>query len=561
MNKIRIPIFVCLVSAVLFSLTTLSFSFDISLISFPVSILFSVISAYFLFFKTLQKKEFFSAKVSRKLLQYICFVFLAAFIIRRAGANGTPYWLDVISVFFWCVTFVSSLIILHFFKEKRIYSLESEWKNQKSAKGKIIGSVKISAKSVLKEIVDWIDALVQAIFMVLLIQIFIFQLYVIPSESMVPYFLIGDRVFVFKTLSGPKFPLSDVGLPEFKKYKRGDVVVFRNPHYSLDRKSEVKTVVSQILYMLTLTAVNINVDENGELKADPLVKRLCGLPGEQLVLQDGVLYAKTKENPEFTPVDYDATRAYWSLNELPENVKQKIKYIPLSKKDYEDMILIENERNALNLEDAAIECKSIVQNYKRLGVKLADCSELFNIANYLIYSQENFSNFMTDWINQKDESVKKIADDPYKMANFKLNLMIKLNVGRYVLRKCQMAKLNQEHLFLTDEKIKEYNKMSELLYKYIQILDQRNMPVFPANDENGNAQFIPEDCYFMMGDNRFNSLDMRHSYEQKLVPLTEFDEYSISYYSNMEPQYVNKKYILGTTSFRILPVNRAGLLK
>ena len=561
MNKIRIPIFVCLVSAVLFSLTTLSFSFDISLISFPVSILFSVISAYFLFFKTLQKKEFFSAKVSRKLLQYICFVFLAAFIIRRAGANGTPYWLDVISVFFWCVTFVSSLIILHFFKEKRIYSLESEWKNQKSAKGKIIGSVKISAKSVLKEIVDWIDALVQAIFMVLLIQIFIFQLYVIPSESMVPYFLIGDRVFVFKTLSGPKFPLSDVGLPEFKKYKRGDVVVFRNPHYSLDRKSEVKTVVSQILYMLTLTAVNINVDENGELKADPLVKRLCGLPGEQLVLQDGVLYAKTKENPEFTPVDYDATRAYWSLNELPENVKQKIKYIPLSKKDYEDMILIENERNALNLEDAAIECKSIVQNYKKLGVKLADCSELFNIANYLIYSQENFSNFMTDWINQKDESVKKIADDPYKMANFKLNLMIKLNVGRFILRKCQMSKLNQEHLFLTDEKIKEYNKMSELLYKYIQILDQRNMPVFPANDENGNAQFIPEDCYFMMGDNRFNSLDMRHSYEQKLVPLTEFDEYSISYYSNMEPQYVNKKYILGTTSFRILPVNRAGLLK
>lgn len=561
MNKIKIPVFITLISGILFSLTTISFSFDISLLAFPISVGFTVLSVYFLFFKTLQKKEYKAATVSRKLLQYICFVYLAAFIIRRAGNNGTFYWVDVISVLFWCVTFISSLIILHYFKEKIIYDLEPEWKNYKVKNGKIIGSAKIKSKSIIREIIDWIDALVQAIFMVLLIQIFIFQLYVIPSESMVPYFLVKDRVFVFKTFSGPKFPLSNVGLPNIKKYKRGDVVVFRNPHYSLDRKSEVKTVVSQILYMLTLTSVNINVDENGELKADPLVKRICGLPGEQLVMQDGILYSRTQNNDEFLPVKEDSKVAYWNLNTLPQKDKRKIEYIPLSQTDYEEMISVEKMRNELNIDSVELECKSIVQKYKKLNVKLEDCAELFNIANYLIHSDKNFESFMTSWIDQKEENLSKIKDDVYSSANYKLNLMIKLNVGRFIVRKCELKKFNREHLTVSDEKIKEYNKISELLYKYLQILDQRNMPIFPANSKDGNPQYIPENCYFMMGDNRFNSLDMRHSYTPELKKLTEYDEFSVAYYSNMKPQYVPQKLILGTTEFRILPVDRAGILK
>ena len=44
------------------------------------------------------------------------------------------------------------------------------------------------------------------------------QLYEIPSESMVPTFLVKDKVFVSKIDCGPKFPLTDVGLPDFRKY-------------------------------------------------------------------------------------------------------------------------------------------------------------------------------------------------------------------------------------------------------------------------------------------------------------------------------------------------------
>ena len=68
------------------------------------------------------------------------------------------------------------------------------------------------------------------IFTVLIFQIFLLQLYEIPSESMVPTFLVKDRVFVSKIDCGPKFPLTEVGLPDFRKYKRGDTIVLRNPH-------------------------------------------------------------------------------------------------------------------------------------------------------------------------------------------------------------------------------------------------------------------------------------------------------------------------------------------
>ena len=84
------------------------------------------------------------------------------------------------------------------------------------------------------------------------------------------------------------------------------------------------------------------------------------------------------------------------------------------------------------------------------------------------------------------------------------------------------------------------------------------MPVFPANDEEGNPVYISNDEYFMMGDNRFNSLDMRHSYEQKTVPLDKNDPYSVLYDSNMEPQCVSKKRILGTAVYRFWPWSRRG---
>ena len=188
-KRFSIYIYIELASAILFSLFSLSFHADISLVAFPVALIYTAITVYFCFFKVDHKKDATHIPVILRLTQYLPFVLLFCFIIRRAGEYGTAYWYDVVTVLIWCVVFIFSLILSHCMNEKRIKAVTEGWNVPYTKKKKRHGIA-----WVLFEILDWIDAIVQAVCMVLLIQIFILQLYVIPSESMVPTFLVKDRV-------------------------------------------------------------------------------------------------------------------------------------------------------------------------------------------------------------------------------------------------------------------------------------------------------------------------------------------------------------------------------
>jgi signal peptidase I len=571
------------VSSALFSVCSFVFRLDISAFAFPLGFAFTAVLVWFSCKRLLANADASVIPLVKKLYQYAPYALLVSFVLRRAGEKGTAYWFDVVSVVLWLCVFVSSLIVLHETNEKRVFENNPALAKSRPAD---YGAKSTGFKRIVREIFEWIDALVQAVFAVTLIHIFIAQLYEIPSESMVPEFLIRDRVVVFKTPSGSRFPLSDVGLPRFRTYNRGNIVVFRNPHYSLDRKSEVRTFVSQLIFMITFTTVNLNVDEFGDIKADPLVKRVTGLPGEQLMMQDGVLYARHDGEAAFSPVTSDATWAEWHVAGLPPDLKNSVRSIPLPKSQYESMIALEAERNALSLAQSRTEALDLVRRFSVLRQKLPNAVSQSGTTNYtnLIPKSDMFeytlfrnndaltwkllsadggdlwfTDFMTGWISALSEN-GLVGGNLYADANFRLNVMIKLALGGLIVRNSELMDEGRPAAqWNTDPALQALYAKAEMLNNYVMLLDRRNMPIFPANAPDGSARYIPDNEFFMMGDNRFNSLDMRHSYDETLAPVSALDPMPVLYYTNMSPQSVPAKNILGTPVLRIWPVTRFGV--
>src|SRR5450759_5705339 len=92
--------------------------------------------------------------------------------------------------------------------------------------------------------------------------------YVVPTGSMKPTILEGDRVFVWKSAYQFRVPFSKVRLFTTGTPNRGDVVVIRNP-------------------------------DGGSV---PFVKRLIGLPGDVVELRNETLYINGTAQPiDFLP--------------------------------------------------------------------------------------------------------------------------------------------------------------------------------------------------------------------------------------------------------------------
>ena len=86
-----------------------------------------------------------------------------------------------------------------------------------------------------KKIIDNVKTLFYALLIALFIRSFFFQPFYIPSSSMEPNLLIGDRLFVSKYSYGysqHSFPFSPkifTGRILKKTPERGDIIVFKTP--------------------------------------------------------------------------------------------------------------------------------------------------------------------------------------------------------------------------------------------------------------------------------------------------------------------------------------------
>jgi signal peptidase I len=113
-------------------------------------------------------------------------------------------------------------------------------------------------KSVFRE---YVEALIWAVLLAFIIRSFIVEPYKIPSKSMVPTLLVGDHIFVNKFIYGLRIPGTKKWLTKFKDPQRGEVIVFIYPE-----------------------------DESLDF-----IKRVVGMPGDQIRITNGVLYINGHE--------------------------------------------------------------------------------------------------------------------------------------------------------------------------------------------------------------------------------------------------------------------------
>ena len=159
-----------------------------------------------------------------------------------------------------------------------------------------------------KKIIENVKTIIYALIIALIIRSFFFQPFYIPSSSMEPNLLIGDRLFVSKYSYGygrHSLPFS----PNFsnKRYlwnppERGDVIVFKTP---VDNRTDY-------------------------------IKRLIGLPGDTFQIIDSDLYLnneKIQRDKVENSININCGNQVLNIDSFEETLPNGKKYIAVYKKE------------------------------------------------------------------------------------------------------------------------------------------------------------------------------------------------------------------------------------
>jgi signal peptidase I len=136
---------------------------------------------------------------------------------------------------------------------------------------------------------DTIRVVIHALILALVVRVFLFQPFNIPSGSMIPTLLVGDYLFVAKYSYGysrysfPFGPDLFSGRVWAKEPERGDVIVFKLPR---DNETDY-------------------------------IKRVIGLPGDEIQMIHGVLHINGKPVPKERIDDFVQTDAAGHTRRIP----------------------------------------------------------------------------------------------------------------------------------------------------------------------------------------------------------------------------------------------------
>ena len=159
-----------------------------------------------------------------------------------------------------------------------------------------------------KKIIDNIKTIIYALLIALVIRSFLYQPFYIPSSSMEPNLLVGDRLFVSKYSYGysrHSLPFSPKILNDrffYKLPKRGDVVVFKTP---ADNRTDY-------------------------------IKRLIGLPNDKIQIINSELFLNNKKIVRNKVKHMDKINcgdAKMQINAYEEILPNGVKYIAVYRKE------------------------------------------------------------------------------------------------------------------------------------------------------------------------------------------------------------------------------------
>ena len=369
-----------------------------------------------------------------------------------------------------------------------------------------------------KFIMSWVDALVFALVAVYFINLFFFQNYVIPSSSLEKSLLTGDYLFVSKVSYGPRIPQTPLTMPltqhtlpvvECKSYiewpqwdyrrvkgfgpvQLNDIVVFNYPSGDTlcsDMKYQahdfyrlcyeigyqrypqrpdpdsldagLRRQLFEAIYQGGRQFIEENQQEYGEIVTRPTdrrenyVKRCVGLPGQTLQIKDRIIYLDGKANKEPDNVQY--------------TYRMKLKQ-SLSDEVMKDLGITMEDLMSLNTLGYMPMTKHAVDELKRM--KIADSIELnteaeewdiYPLNGNLHWTRDNYGPV---WIPKKGESIA----------------------------------LDMDNIAIYERPIRTYEGNQ---------LEVKDGKIF-INGKEAKEYTFKLDYYWMMGDNRHNSLDSRY---------------------------------------------------
>lgn len=335
---------------------------------------------------------------------------------------------------------------------------------------------------------EWLDAAVFAIVAATLIRTFLVEAYTIPTGSMEGTLLVNDYLFVSKISYGPRIPMTPLAVPlvhntlpvtggksyseavkwdyhrwwGFGDVERYDVVVFNFP----EGDTIIREMPDQDYYIYERalgrqTVLNTyTVDTRPVDKTDNYIKRCIGIPGDKLELRNGIVYVNDKPSPVFphSKMEYRVITNGSPLN-TEALYEQKAEVMNVTGNEYD--LLIENQ---------AVPAVQKLPQVARFIPVIAPKGEVGSVQAWTF---------------------------PQDTTHFKWNLD---NFGPLVIpKKGTTVQLTPEHIALYRRVIGVYegNKLEEQNGQFI------------INGKPATSYTFKMDYFWMMGDNRHNSLDSR----------------------------------------------------